>query len=86
MQALATTLHAGIADLSDAVWAAHAKAHKFKFQLYDLASFCAALIAAPRHYRSAGLVSAGAIALVAFTSACDATDQFYDLVRQAFGL
>jgi Peptidase family M48 len=45
----------------------------------------AALIAAPRHYRSVGLVGASAIALVALTSACDATDQFYELVRQAFG-
>ena len=32
--------------MSDAVWAAHGKAHKFKFQLYDLASFCKALVAA----------------------------------------
>jgi hypothetical protein len=43
VQALATNLKGNIATLSDAVWAAHAKAHKFKFQLYDLASFCHAL-------------------------------------------
>jgi hypothetical protein len=46
VQSLATCLHGDIATLSDAVWAAHAKAHKFKFQLYDLASFCRALAAA----------------------------------------
>ena len=46
VQALAATLHSDIATLSDAVWAAHAKAHKFKFQQYDLASFCRSLAAA----------------------------------------
>jgi hypothetical protein len=44
-QALATTLRDRIASAGDAVWAAHAQAHKFKFQLYDLASFCRALAA-----------------------------------------
>jgi hypothetical protein len=44
-QALATTLRDQIASASDAVWAAHGQAHKFKFQLYDLASFCRALAA-----------------------------------------
>jgi hypothetical protein len=47
VQSFATMLRDEIANLSDAVWAAHAKAHKFKFQLYDLASFCRALVAAP---------------------------------------
>jgi hypothetical protein len=46
VQSLAATLQGDIATLSDAVWAAHAKAHKFKFQLYDLASFCRALVSA----------------------------------------
>jgi hypothetical protein len=45
VQALAAALAGEIDSLSDAVWAAHAKAHKFKFQLYDLASFCRALAA-----------------------------------------
>ncbi|MEO7908083.1 MAG: clostripain-related cysteine peptidase [Roseiflexaceae bacterium] len=43
VQSLAACMQGNIATLSDAVWAAHAKAHKFKFQLYDLASFCRAL-------------------------------------------
>jgi hypothetical protein len=42
VQALAAILQGDIATLGDAVWAAHAKAHKFKFRLYDLASFCRA--------------------------------------------
>jgi hypothetical protein len=46
VQALAVVLLGDIAILSDAVWAAHAKTHKFKFQLYDLAGFCRALVAA----------------------------------------
>ena len=46
VQSLAASLQGDIATLSDAIWAAHAKAHKFKFQLYDLASFCRALAAA----------------------------------------
>lgn len=45
-QALAQALRDNIAGASDAVWAAHGKARKFKFQLYDLASFCQALVAA----------------------------------------
>jgi len=44
VQALAASLQGDIATLSDAIWAAHGKAHKFKFQLYDLAGFCRALI------------------------------------------
>jgi hypothetical protein len=39
-KALAGALRDDMASASDAVWAAHAQAHKFKFQLYDLASFC----------------------------------------------
>jgi hypothetical protein len=46
VQSLAACLQSDIATFSDAIWAAHAKAHKFKFQLYDLASFCHALAAA----------------------------------------
>jgi Zn-dependent protease with chaperone function len=46
----------------------------------------AALVAPPRRYRSAGLFTATAIALIALASACDATDQFYELVRQALAL
>jgi len=46
VQSLAASLQGDIATLGDAIWAAHAKAHKFKFQLYDLASFCRALAAA----------------------------------------
>jgi Clostripain family len=46
VQSLAASLQADIATLSDAIWAAQAKAHKFKFQLYDLASLCRALAAA----------------------------------------
>ncbi len=46
----------------------------------------AALVAPPRRYRPVGLVSAIAIAAVALTSACDATDQCVELVRQAFAL
>jgi hypothetical protein len=44
---LAAALRDGIGQLSDAVWMAHRQAHAFKFQLYDLASFCRALRAAP---------------------------------------
>ena len=47
VQSLAASLQGDIATLSDAVWAAHAKAHKFKFQLYDLAGFCRALMPPP---------------------------------------
>jgi len=46
----------------------------------------AALVDPPRHCRSVGLVTATAIALVALTSVCDATDQFYELVRHAAAL
>jgi len=46
VQSLAASLQGDIATLSDAIWAAHAKAHKFKFQLYDLAGFCRALASA----------------------------------------
>jgi Peptidase family M48 len=46
----------------------------------------AALVDPPRRYRPAGLVTATAIAVVALTAACDATDQFYELVRQALAL
>jgi hypothetical protein len=34
-------------------------------------------------YRSAGLVAAALLALIAFTAACDATDRFYELLRHA---
>jgi hypothetical protein len=47
VQALAAALRDDIANLSDAIWAAHARAHKFKFQLYDLAGFCRALADTP---------------------------------------
>src|SRR5581483_5180301 len=43
---LAGLLRDGMGQLSDAVWAAHRQAHEFKFQLFDLASFCQALSAA----------------------------------------
>ncbi len=45
--ALANTLREHIGELSDVIWAAHRKAHKFKFQLYDLASFCHVLATEP---------------------------------------
>ena len=37
----------------------------------------------PMRYRSAGLVTAALLALIAFTAACDATDRFYELLRHA---
>lgn len=47
VRSFAVALRANIGDLSDTIWAAHRKAHPFKFQLYDLASFCGALAALP---------------------------------------
>jgi Zn-dependent protease with chaperone function len=41
-----------------------------------------ALVDPPRRYRSLGLITAGVIALVAFTSVCDATDSLYELVSR----
>jgi hypothetical protein len=46
-RSLAATLRAGIEGQLRAVWEAHRQAHKFKFSLYDLASFCRALAAQP---------------------------------------
>jgi hypothetical protein len=54
VQALAATLSGDIATLSDAVWAAHAKAHTVQFQLYDLASVGRALVAAAPSTPAAG--------------------------------
>jgi hypothetical protein len=63
VQALAATLQGDIATIGDAVWAAHAKAHRFKFQLYDLASFCRALAAAAGASPAADAASAVLAAL-----------------------
>jgi len=63
VQLLAATLASDIAALSDAVWSAHAKAHKFKFQLYDLASFCRALVAAAGATPAADAANAVLVAL-----------------------
>jgi hypothetical protein len=46
-RSLAATLRAGIEGQLRAVWEAHRQAHKFKFRLYDLVSFCRALAAQP---------------------------------------
>jgi hypothetical protein len=63
VQALAAGLQGDIATLSDAIWAAHAKAHKFKFQLYDLASFCRALAPAAGATPAADAANAALAAL-----------------------
>lgn len=63
VQSLAASLQGEIATLSDAIWAANAKAHKFKFQLYDLASFCRALAAAASGTPAAAAANAVLIAL-----------------------
>lgn len=47
VKALAAALQASIGDEAEAVWAAHRAALPFKFRLYDLASFCRALLAQP---------------------------------------
>ena len=43
---LAHTLRADMTNQIDAIWTAHKQAHEFKFQLFDLASFCRSLVAA----------------------------------------
>jgi hypothetical protein len=64
-RSLAATLRAGIEGQLRAVWEAHRQAHKFKFRLYDLASFCRALAAQP------GAAPAGSEAARAVLSALD---------------
>jgi hypothetical protein len=46
-QSLAAALQGDLEGQLQAVWNAHRQAHKFKFRLYDLASFCRALAAQP---------------------------------------
>lgn len=47
-QALAAALTNAMDDDLESVWAAHKAALAFKFRLYDLASFCRALLAQPK--------------------------------------
>lgn len=47
VKALAEALQDDFDSQLDSVWAAHRAAHKFKFRLYDLASFCQALANQP---------------------------------------
>jgi hypothetical protein len=68
VQALAAVLRDDMTSLSDAIWAAHARAHKFKFQQYDLAGFCHALANTP------GATPAAAAAAQAVLDALAAPD------------
>lgn len=47
VQSLAAALQDDLEGQLQAVWNAHRQAHKFKFRLYDLASFCRALATQP---------------------------------------
>jgi hypothetical protein len=95
-RSLATALNADIEGQLEAVWAAHKKAHKFKFRLYDLGSFCRAL--AEHAATAAASVDAAQAVLAAledpaFVLARDYTSPFYDdvaglttyLMAPAFG-
>lgn len=78
---LAAALRDDIASVSDAVWAAHAKAHKFKFQLYDLATFCRALTTAPGITPAAAAAAQAVLAVLndpALLLACGHLNAAYD--------
>lgn len=53
------------------------------FHRLGVAARVSALMSPPLRYRSAGLVTAALIALVALTAALDVTDRLYELVRHA---
>jgi hypothetical protein len=64
-----------------AVWAVHRAAHKFKFRLYDLASFCRALAAQPNAAPASVQVAQdvlNALANPMFLLAEEHTSSFYD--------
>jgi hypothetical protein len=80
-ESLATALNADMEGQVAAVWDAHKRAHKFKFRLYDLGSFCRVL--AEQASASTATVDAARAVLAAledpaFTLARDHTSPFYD--------
>ena len=80
-QALAAALRDSVGDQLKPVWAAHRAAHRFKFRLVDLASFCRGLLAQPELDSASSAAAQAVLDVFAGANlllAREHTDPFYD--------
>jgi hypothetical protein len=78
---LATVLRERVGEQIRPVWAAHRAAHRFKFRLFDLASFCRGLLAQPELDQPIAVAAQDVLDLIhgpELLLAREHTDPFYD--------